>query len=259
MNFSMEALLANRVAIITGAASGIGRASARLFARHGASVVLADMNADDGEATAQEIRAAGGAAVFVRTDVGSMADIRALVDAATTHFGGLHVIYSNAGFTRPGNAVETREEDWDRTIDVCLKATYMLAHCGVPAMLASGGGAFVVTASVHSIRGYARSTAYQAAKGGLTALTRTMAADFAPRIRVNAILPGAVQTGRPGSLTQEQIDQMAQMCVLRRIGQPEDIAQAALFLASDMSSYMTGESLVVDGGLTSIIQLPPGL
>ena len=86
-----------------------------------------------------------------------------------------------------------------------------------------------------------------------------MAADFAPRIRVNAILPGAVQTGRPGSLTQEQIDQMAQMCVLRRIGQPEDIAQAALFLASDMSSYMTGESLVVDGGLTSIIQLPPGL
>ena len=239
MNFSMEALLANRVAIITGAASGIGRASARLFARHGASVVLADLNAEDGE--------------------GSMADIRALVDAATTHFGGLHVIYSNAGFTRPGNAVETREEDWDRTIDVCLKATYMLAHCGVPAMLASGGGAFVVTASVHSIRGYARSTAYQAAKGGLTALTRTMAADFAPRIRVNAILPGAVQTGRPGSLTQEQIDQMAQMCVLRRIGQPEDIAQAALFLASDMSSYMTGESLVVDGGLTSIIQLPPGL
>ena len=259
MNFSMEALLANRVAIITGAASGIGRASARLFARHGASVVLADLNAEDGEATANDIRDTGASAIFVRTDVGKMADIRALVEAATTHFGGLHIIYSNAGFTPQGNAVETREEDWDRTLNVCLKATYMLAHCGVPAMLASGGGAIVVTASVHSIRGYARSTAYQAAKGGLTALTRTMAADFAPRIRVNAILPGAVQTGRPGSLTQEQIDQMAQMCVLRRIGQPEDIAQAALFLASDMSSYMTGESLVVDGGLTSIIQLPPGL
>jgi NAD(P)-dependent dehydrogenase (short-subunit alcohol dehydrogenase family) len=252
----MNGLLSEKVALVTGAASGIGRASARLFARQGARVVLADVNDDDGRAAAAAITGEGGEALFVRTDVGQSDDIRALVDAAVERFGRLDVVFSNAGFTPQGDAVETSESDWDRTLDVCLKASYLLAHCAVPIMRRNGGGSFVITSSVHSIRGYARSTAYQAAKGGLTALTRAMAADFAPAIRVNAILPGAVQTGRPGALRQDQIDMMAGMCVMRRIGQPEDIANAALFLASDMSSYITGQSLVVDGGLTSIIQVP---
>ena len=254
----MNSLLNNKVALVTGAASGIGRASAHLFAQHGARVVVADVNVADGEHVAQSIRETGGDAIFFGTDVGQMGEVRALVDTTVAHYGRIDTIFSNAGFTPPGNAVETREEDWDRTLAVCLKATYMLAHCAIPTMQAGGGGTIVITGSVHSIRGYARSTAYQAAKGGLLALTRTMAADFAPTIRVNAILPGAVLTGQAGKITQEQIDQMARMCVLRRCGQPEDIAQVALFLASNMSAYMTGESIVVDGGLTSIIQVPTG-
>jgi NAD(P)-dependent dehydrogenase (short-subunit alcohol dehydrogenase family) len=126
-------------------------------------------------------------------------------------------------------------------------------------MLAGGGGAIVITGSVHAIRGYADNTAYQAAKGGLLALTRAMAADFAPTIRVNTILPGAVITGLSAHLTAEQRQTVAQMCPLKRIAQPEEIAPVALFLASNMSSYMTGEAVVVDGGLSSVIQLPQDL
>jgi NAD(P)-dependent dehydrogenase (short-subunit alcohol dehydrogenase family) len=254
----MNGLLASKVALVTGAASGIGRATALLFSQHGARVVLADINAAGGEQTAQSIRDDGGDAIFVHADVGLMSDVRALVDATVSRHGRLDVIHSNAGFTPRGDAIETSEADWDRTLAVCLKATYLLAHCAIPTMRVGGGGSIVITGSVHSIRGYARSTAYQASKGGLLALTRSLAADFAPAIRVNAILPGAVLTGQPGSQTPEQIERTAQMCALKRIGQPEDIAQVALFLASDMSAYITGESIVVDGGLTSIIQLPAG-
>lgn len=255
----MNGLLAGKVALVTGAASGIGRATVRLFSQQGANVVLADINSAGGEHTAQSIRDDGGDATFVRADVGLMSDVRALVDATVARHGRLDVIHSNAGFTPRGDAVETSEADWDRTLAVCLKATYLLAHCAVPTMRAGGGGSIVITGSVHSIRGYARSTAYQASKGGLLALTRSLAVDLAPDIRVNAILPGAVLTGQAGSQTPQQIERMAQMCVLKRVGQPEDIAQAALFLASDMSAYITGESIVVDGGLTSIIQLPAGM
>ncbi len=256
----MTGLLQSKVALVTGAAPGIGRATAQLFARQGARVVLADVTAAAGEAAAAGIRAEGGDAMFVRTDVGQMSEVQALVEKTLAQYGGrLDVIHSNAAAYAEGDAVEITEADWDRTLAVCLKATWMLAHCGVPAMLAGGGGAIVITGSVHAIRGYARYTAYQAAKGGLLALTRAMAADFAPTIRVNTILPGAVMTGLSAHLTAEQREKVAQMCPLKRNAEPEDIAQVALFLASDMSNYMTGESLVVDGGLSSIIQIPKEL
>ena len=255
----MNRMLQDKVALITGAASGIGRATAQLFARQGAKVVIADVNTSGGEDAAQGIRAEGGDAIFVRTDVGQMNEVRALVEKTLAQYGRLDVIHSNAATYAEGDAVEITEADWDRTLAVCLKATWMLAHCGVPTMLAGGGGAIVITGSVHAIRGYARYTAYQAAKGGLLALTRAMAADFAPTIRVNTILPGAVMTGLSAGMTEEQKKKVAQMCPLKRNGQPEDIAQVALFLASDMSSYMTGEALVVDGGLSSVIQIPPDL
>jgi glucose 1-dehydrogenase len=255
----MIGLLQDKVALITGAASGIGWASAQLFARQGAKVVGADLTQAAGEEVAAGIRAEGGDAIFVRTDVGVMGDIEALVAKTIAQFGRLDVIFSNAAAYSRGDAVEQDEAGWDRTLAVCLKASWALAHFGVPHMRAGGGGAIVLTGSVHAIRGFAGHAAYQASKGGLLALNRAMAADFAPAIRVNAILPGAILTGMSSHLTDAQREKVANNCVLRRIGEPDDIAQAALFLASDMSAYMTASHLVVDGGLTSILGVPEGL
>ena len=255
----MNGLLQDKVALITGAASGIGRASAQLFARQGARVVAADISEAAGEETVRGIRAEGGDAIFVRTDVGVMSEVGALVEETVAHYGRLDVIFSNAAAYSRGDAVEQDEAGWDRTLAVCLKASWMLAHFGAPPMLAGGGGAMVITGSVHSIRGYAGHAAYQATKGGLLSLTRAMAADFAPTIRVNCVLPGAIMTGMSAHLTEEQRRTLAASVPLKRIGEPDDIAQAALFLASPMSAYITGTSLLVDGGMSSIIEVPEGL
>jgi NAD(P)-dependent dehydrogenase (short-subunit alcohol dehydrogenase family) len=154
-----------------------------------------------------------------------------------------------------GSATEINEQDWDRTLDVCLKATWMLAHRTLPRIVLRAAGYSL--SQVQSMRfGLCGVCRLPAAKGGLLALTRSLAADFAPTVRVNTILPGAVVTGLWDKVSEEERRRIAEMCPLRRNGQPEDIAQPALFLASDMSSYMTGTYLIVDGGLTSIIQVP---
>ena len=255
----LQTLLQDKVALITGAASGIGRATAELFAKQGARVVVADINETEAEETVENIRRASGDALPLKADVGRMESVKAMVGAALDHYGQLDIVYSNAAAYPLANATDTSEADWDRTLDVCLKATWMIAHCALPPMLARGGGAFIVTGSVQSIRGYALHSAYQASKAGLLGLTRSLAADYAPTVRVNAILPGAVETGLWDGLSPDDRVKTARMCPLRRNGQPHDIAQAALFLASDMSSYMTGTYLVVDGGLTSVIEMPEWL
>lgn len=249
-------LLAEKVVLITGAGSGIGRATANLFAREGARVVVADIKADSGQNTTDSIRAAGGDALFVQGDVSKLDDVEAMVRTGIDRYGRLDIVHSNAATYAMGTATELSEEEWDLTIDASLKATWMLARCAMPQMLAQGKGVFVITGSVHAVRGYADYTAYQAAKGGLFALTRALAADYAPNIRVNSILPGAVVTGLWDPISEEDREKIAQMCPLRRNGSPEEIAQAALFLASDMSSYMTGSHVVVDGGLSSVMMLP---
>ena len=246
-------LLEGKVALITGAGSGIGRATAQLFAREGAKVAVIDINPTGGRETVETIRQASGDALFFEADVGKMDQVREMVQGTVDRYGRVDIVHSNAAAHTMGTATEIGESEWDRTLDVCLKATWMIAHCAVPGMLAGGGGAIVTTGSVHSIRGYARYAPYQASKGGLLALTRALAADYAPTIRVNAILPGAVMTT---PMSEAERRRSAEMCPLKRNGRPEDIAQAALFLASDMSSYMTGSYIVVDGGLTSVMQLP---
>ena len=249
-------LLANKVALITGAGSGIGQATAKCFAREGARVVVVDVNAESGQSTVDMIRAAGGESLFLQADVGQMDQVRTMIDATYQHYCRLDIIHSNAAASVGGTAPDISEADWDWTIAVCLKATWMIAHCAVPRMQADGGGVIVITGSVHAIRGYANASAYQVAKGGLLALTRSLAIDHAPTLRVNAILPGAVETGLWQDVNPEQRRQIAQQCILRRNGQPEDIANVALFLASDLSAYMTGTYVVVDGGLTSVIETP---
>lgn len=252
----MQGLLQDQVTLITGAGSGIGRATALLFAEHGARVVVADINAAGGQATVDSILAAGGEAFFCYADVGRMADVAALVAATHNRYGRLDVLHSNAYAHKLGNAIELAEADWDWTLNVTLKATWMLAHHALPIMLAGGGGAIVITGSVHAIRGYANHAAYDAAKGGLLALTRNLAMDFAPTVRVNTILPGAVVTGAWTDSSPERLAKVAATCPLKRNAAPEEIAQVALFLASRMSSFMTGTSVVADGGLTAVIEVP---
>jgi NAD(P)-dependent dehydrogenase (short-subunit alcohol dehydrogenase family) len=246
-------LLKDRVAVITGAASGIGRATARLFAQEGAKVVVVDTNEMGARQTVESIEASSGQALCIRADVSSKRQVEGMVERALAGFGRLDIVHSNAGAYETGTAQEITEAGWNRTVDVCLKATWLLARAIVPVLLDRDGGVFIITGSVHAIRGYPGHVAYQAAKGGLLALTRALAADYAPRVRVNTILPGAIVTGLWDGIAESERQKIARMCPMQRNGRPEDVAQAALFLASDMSAYMTGASLVVDGGLSSIV------
>jgi NAD(P)-dependent dehydrogenase (short-subunit alcohol dehydrogenase family) len=252
--------LEGKVAIITGAASGMGRAASLLFAREGAHVVLADLNVAAGEATADEAGAVGPRCVFQRTDVSSEADIEALVARALSEFGKLNVMFNNAGI---GGAVGPLEyisvEDWDRTQNVCLRGVFLGIKHAIEPMRKNGGGSIISTASIAGIDGYPGLHAYCAAKAGVVNLTRSasidLAADF---IRVNAIAPGGVSTpilygggGVFGGSKETADAALIHAQPLPMAGQPEDIAQAALFLASDASRFVTGHTLVVDGGATA--------
>jgi NAD(P)-dependent dehydrogenase (short-subunit alcohol dehydrogenase family) len=247
-------LIDGKVALITGAAFGIGRATAQLFAQHGAKVAVIDVAESGGQSTVECIRKVSGEAFFLKSNVGCMDHAREMVEETLKRYARLDIVFSNAASYKMASTTDSTEDEWDRTQDVCLKATWMIAHYAMPAMLRNENGSFIITSSVQGIRGYRNHAAYQAAKGGLISLTRSLAADYAPKIRVNAILPGAVITGLVAGASESDLKKVAMMCPLQRNAQPEEIATTALFLASDMSSYMTGSCLVVDGGLTSVIK-----
>jgi NAD(P)-dependent dehydrogenase (short-subunit alcohol dehydrogenase family) len=251
----IEKVLEGKSAIVTGAASGIGRATAKLFAAQGASVLLADLREEGLNQVREAILAEGGHAITVPVNLGRIEDVDRMVQLALDTWGAPDVVLSNAASYSLGTASELTEQQWDSTVAVCLKATWMIARRVLPVMAEKGSGSFITTSSLHAIRGYRRHAAYQASKGGLEALTRSMAADYAPRVRVNSIMPGAVETGLWDGLTPEDRAGIAMQCPLQKNGRPEDIAWAALFLASEMSAYITGHGLIVDGGLSAVTGL----
>lgn len=254
--------LVGKIALITGAAGGMGRAAAGLFASEGAKVVIADVAVNAGEEAAREIRAAGGEAVFVRADVSSAADAEAMVRFAVERFGGLNVLYNNAGIFHPddGGTIETAETIWDRVIDINLKGVWLACRYGIPALLRSGGGSIINVASFVALVGAATpQIAYTASKGGVLAMTREIAVEYARRgIRANALCPGPIETPMLAELLSDP-QRRARRLVhipIGRFGQAEEVARAALWLASDESSLMTGATVVVDGGITAAYVTP---
>ena len=247
-------MLDGRVGIVTGAASGIGAASVRLAAHEGASVVLADVQTEAGEALAKEIRVAGGRAVFVRTDVTRAADAEACVARAVAEFGALHWASNNAagGAGDFVSLVDTDERTWERTLAVCLTGVFWCMKYEIPAMLAAGGGSIVNISSASTLKGHAYLAAYTAAKGGVEALTKTAAQEYSARgLRVNAISPGGIETPAIARYFEKFPDVRTRTVdahAMRRLGTPEELAEAVVWLASGRSSYVTGANLLVDGG-----------
>ncbi len=248
--------LLGKVAIVTGSASGIGRAIAEKFAAEGAKVILADINEDGGSQTVAAIRGAGGEATFIRTDVSVADDCKRMVDLAVEKYGGLDILSNNAAVVIPRRPlVDTTEDEWDRTMAVTLKGVFLGCKYALPAMIARGGGVVVNTASIAGIVATPTFAAYCAAKGGVVQLTKSIACDYGRNgIRANAICPGIVETPATAGLLADPQYREWQLgqTLLKRIGTPDEIANAALFLASDDSSYMTGSLLVVDAGKTAV-------
>lgn len=248
--------LDGKVAIITGAASGIGRGTAMRFAGEGAAVVIADLNVEGGEAAVRDCKENGGRAVFQKADVSSEAEIKALIARAIKEFGRLDITYNNAGV---GGAIGPLEqisvEDWDKSQAVLLRSVFLGIKHSVPEMRKVGGGSIISTASIAGIRGFNGLHAYCAAKAGVVNLTRSASLEFAKdRIRVNCICPGGINTpilhrNMPG-VKEAMEGFMAKGQPIPRAGHPEDIAGMALYLASDDAEWVTGQAMVVDGGLT---------
>jgi NAD(P)-dependent dehydrogenase (short-subunit alcohol dehydrogenase family) len=247
--------LEGKVALITGGTSGIGSATAERFASEGAAVAITGRNSERGEQVVQTIVASGGDALFIRSDVRLAEDCRQAVDKTLERFGKIDVLFNNAGVLHPRTVPECTEEEWDETIDSSLKGAFLMSKYVIPSMIQNGGGSIIHTSSGWGILGGDRAAAYCAAKGGLIVMAKAMAIDHGPDgIRVNCVCPGDVMTPMlPDEAAKRDIswdDYIAGAAdrPLGRVGTAEDIADAVLFLASDESSFVTGDALVVDGG-----------
>jgi NAD(P)-dependent dehydrogenase (short-subunit alcohol dehydrogenase family) len=254
--------LDGKVALITGAASGMGMVASQLFAAEGARVVLTDVSDEAGEAVAAEIRATGGQAAYVHADVSTEDDAFSMVRATVETYGGLHVLYNNAGvmLADDGSVTANDAAIWDRTLAINVKGVAFGCKHGVPAMMESGGGSIINVASFVAWMGAATSqTAYTASKGAVLAMTREIAVEYARKgIRCNALCPGPIDTPLLAELLSDPARRQRRFVhiPMGRLGRAEELAKAALFLASDDSSFMTGASLIVDGGITAAYVTP---
>ncbi|WP_166354855.1 glucose 1-dehydrogenase [Phytoactinopolyspora limicola] len=247
--------LENKTAIVTGAGGGIGRASAVALAREGARVIVADIAADSAQETVDAIVETGGTASAAVADVSAEADVARVVEQAVTEYGGVDIVFNNAGIIRRADALDTTVEEWDRVFAVNVRSIFLMCKHVVPVLAAQGGGSIINTGSGWGLKGGGRALSYCASKGAVVNMTRALAIDHGPQgIRVNSVNPGDTDTG----MLREEARQLAEPAdqflaeasdrPLRRMGRPAEIADAVVWLASDESSFVTGAAIVVDGG-----------
>lgn len=254
--------LKNKVALITGGASGIGKASAILFAKEGAKIIIADVNDDEGHKLKKEILSNGGEVIYVHADVSKAADCEAMVESAEAEYGRLDILFNNAGImdSQDDNSQETSEDTWDRTMNINAKGVFLGCKYGIPALKRAGGGSVINTASFVSLLGAATpQIAYTASKGAVLSMTRELAVIHArENIRVNALCPGPLKTELLMKFLDTEAKKQKRLVhiPMGRFGEAEEMAKAALFLASDDSSYVTGTDFLVDGGITAAYVTP---
>lgn len=245
--------MTSKVAIVTGASSGIGRAAAISFGKAGAKVVVVARREDKGQETVRLVQETGSEAVFIQADVTKASDVEAMIKKTLEIYGRLDYAFNNAGSGTSGKIADLSESDWDLEINANLKSVWLSMKYEIPAMQQSGGGAIVNISSQGALLGVATYGAYGAAKAGVIALSRAAAAEYsADRIRINTVSPGAVKTDLWAGAPLEMLDQVAAGIPLGRVGAPEDIAEAVVWLCSDGAAFVTGHNLVIDGGFTAV-------